>query len=281
MPTISIGSRERFSISSTRTGVVGWKRFLPLTSASARPSRNHAGWANALRARYSRGLRRERAAFVWLRRLAASPFSQHLTSRREHHSHAWRLSPVTHLHLALAIRRDRSSAPSRSMAAGAVRPAAGPRPARLFLARNVKPRMEVAHPRVSTQVTRRLRVERRRREEEARSTLRTLRIESHRIERSEVHNLARRIVARAQRVEQLPPRRAPQEISRIAAPPPRAAVASVSRHVPAETARIESQPMSASERPAAPPLNIEALADTVLRQIDRRLIAQRERTGRF
>lgn len=280
MPTISIGNRRPFSISSTRIGVAGWKRFHPLTSASITPSDRHRAWIATMRSKYIRGTQSERADFVWLRNnMVVAPVQRRVVSRIEHHSPVhW--SPVTHLHVTAAWRCGTRNFRRKDVVMDAARPRAALRRARHPWSRNTKHQASASLPRLTSEITRQLRVERLRREEQARSVIRTLRIENHRIDRAETQSLARDITFRVQRVEQPPLHRVPLETDTIAATSRYMVREAAPRPRPRETTRIESKPPRPAERPPSAPLNLEAIADSVLRQIDRRLVAQRERTRR-
>jgi hypothetical protein len=278
--TISIGSRGTLSSSSTPTGIAGWRRFRPLTSAPIRPSDRRRTWAAAVRDRYARGLRRERAGMVWRHRHAAAAMPLPWpTARWERHSHAhW--APVTHLHFAFAPPRQ---------GPGTVRPGSpgsGPPPAVILTAavpvqRRFAVRAEPPRRRLTVDVVRRLSVESMRREHESFSVIHARRIQSHSIERNERHTLAREISLRVRRVEQPAPRRAPIESGRAAATLRHAVRDAAPQVRPALAPPREAEPPLAPERPPAPPVNLDAITESVMRQIDRRLVAQRERTGRF
>jgi hypothetical protein len=144
-------------------------------------------------------------------------------------------------------------------------------------------------PVFSGETIRHTRINRVRLERETRSIVRHLQVNRVPTDRSSEQTtlLARDIVQRVRRVEKLP---APVQ-HRAASSPAETAFTQfnastaplvVKRATPAvPVVRIEPEPPRAPERPPAPMLNMEAIADSVLRQIDRRLVGQRERSGRF
>lgn len=279
MRTISIGSRKRFSISSTPTAGAGWRRYLPLTSASARPTDTHRNWAAALRGRYRRQLRRDRTGCVLLRARAGTAIHNSRLTRSTHHTHSY-WSPVTRFHLALALNREN----------GTRRPQGGPQAPpqttrsiapRPILCRNVHPHVPMQDRRTCVEVLRHVRSMQRRREELTRTVQRTAHVQRHGITRVELYQLAREIAVRVRRVEQLPPRRAKQAFSKT-----NPAASSAGHHSGPQTRHFgppsaKPAPVRQAEHPRAPDFTIETLAESVMRQIDRRIIAQRERRGRL
>ena len=279
MRTISIGSRRPFSISSTPTAGAGWRKYLPLTSASARMTDSHRNWAAALRGRYRRQLRRDRASCVLLRARAGAAVHNSRLIRSTHHTHSY-WSPVTRFHLALALNRDNGArrpqtgpqAPPQTMRSSAPRP---------ILCRNVLPHVPMQGRRMRVEVLRYVWSVQRRRKELTRSVQRTDHFHCHRIERIELDQFAREIAVRVRRVEQLPPRRATQAFSKTSP-----AASSAGHHSGTQTRHLDPPyakpaPVRQPEHPPTLDFTIETLAESVMRQIDRRIIAQRERRGRL
>jgi hypothetical protein len=91
--------------------------------------------------------------------------------------------------------------------------------------------------------------------------------------------LAREISARLTRVEQLPARPASIAAGRAAPALPMPVVRRVSPPLSPAPPAAAAPHSTASEPPLAPALNVEALTQTVMRQIDSRLAARRERLG--
>ena len=280
MHTTFIGSRKPLSISSTRIGAVGWKRFLPLTSASIRPNSGHRGWALGLRSRYMRGTRRDGTGLVWLRaRSAVAPIAVHRAWRSTHHSHS-HAAPVTNVHLSFGLsgvarasarlpKNDGTKSPHLVPALPSVRT-------------DVLHRASVPAVRTSSKIVHRLRVDRVRREMESRRIENTFRIDNHRINRAETQSLAHSITVRVRRIEELPRRSASQELSRMVTPVQPVLRQATPQHRLAETQHIAAEtPRTEPPKSAATPLNLDAIADSVMRQIDRRLVAHRERVGRI
>jgi hypothetical protein len=266
--TTFIGIRKPFSISNTPTAVAGSKRFLLSTGVSTRAN-EFVNFVRSLRLRYASLARRDRAKFVLQRHhsLPAHRFVP-VTLLPSHHFNA----SFAHFTRINVTRSTRTSPQSMLFLTN-------------WLRRNV-----YSHSYVTT-------VQRGRAtdpfqqvhahtihgDHDHRSTVLT-RLHTERIEqRSHVsrleHTLAREIAFRLRRVEQMPQSRSVVHETRV---------------LPARTMQVVHHPSifapssphpSQEFRPAlsAPPpasLNLDAVAQSVMRHIDNRLSARRERLGR-
>ena len=240
------------------TGAGTWKPILRPPSGRGRGASRHAAWAARLAARYRVGIldRGRPAAILRLGRTPGPPGSGAvtLTTRTIHGSG----------HLALAITLRLAAPPARTAVAATARPASrGASPdERRWLASPVGPVMPGTSSRLATAAH----------ELVARVTRR-------------VAPAARGAAGRAVPIEARYGRRAgPTTAAEVwaSAPPPVPRVLVTPQAAPAMAPMPAAKdPWQGDQAPArAPAMDVERLADEVIRSIDRRVIAARERFGR-
>jgi hypothetical protein len=267
--TTFIGIRKPFSISSTRTVVAGSKKFLPSIAASTQAN-EFVHFARSLRLRYAASLRRDRISFV-LQHYQPSPaylnLRQHFVQNQHSHSAGLRITAPE------VNKNSFNSSRHTSFITNLLRPTY----TNLNSHRTTSQRilLTAAHQFHTRTLEREL---------NHRTTILN-RLHSERLQQLShtdtlERTIARHIMLRVRRVEQMPQPRSVANDVRALPPPPMQVVHQISSRAPSASQTIqEFRPSSpASTSPGA--INFDAIAQNVMRHIDDRLCARRERFGR-